>query len=270
MVTNINKSLLLVGEDCSGVINASFAGAEICTYTCKEREKSGCNEDSAALIPCGNSAGVLVIADGLGGVAGGDKASATMIRELDVTISNQPDPALLRDSILNSIESANRKILDMGTGSATTILVVEVNNGGVRSYHAGDSMVLVTGQRGKLKYQTISHSPIGYALESGFMESNEAMTHDERHLISNVAGSADMRLELGSLVSLARHDTVLLGSDGLYDNLTIEEIVDIIRCGLLEHCAHELVRLCTERMSAKTDSELCKPDDMTFILYRLK
>jgi len=270
MVATTGKSQLLIGNDCSGVINVSFAGALACIYTRKDRGKTGGNEDAAALIPCGEMAGVLAIADGLGGIAGGDKASSTAITVLANTVSRQCEPALLRDSILDSIEKANNTILEMGTGSATTIIVIEVNNRTIRSYHAGDSMALITGQRGKLKYQTIPHSPIGYALESGFMEQDEAMTHDERHIISNVVGSSDMRLELGPLIRLDTYDTLMLASDGLYDNLTIEEIINIIRCGPLDRCAHELVDLCDERMSNKTNSELCKPDDMTFILYRLK
>lgn len=268
MVKIIDESFLLVGNDCSGVINDLFINANVCIYTCKQGEKTGCNEDSAAIIPCGDDAGILVIADGLGGVSGGDKASAIVIDVLNNIAINQSDPVSLRDSILDGIERANSKILSMGTGSATTIIAIEVNNNTVRSYHAGDSMALIVGQRGKLKYQTISHSPVGYAVESGLIEENEAMTHDERHLISNAVGSSDLRLELGPLLKLDKHDTLLLGSDGLYDNLTIDEIIDIIRCGPLERCADKLVNVCNERMSGSSENELCKPDDMTFILYR--
>ena len=93
----------------------------VCIYTCKQLEKTGCNEDSAAIIPCGDDAGVLVIADGVGGISGGDKASAIVINELNKRVINQSDPALLRDSILDGIEKANSNILSMGTGAGWMI-----------------------------------------------------------------------------------------------------------------------------------------------------
>jgi serine/threonine protein phosphatase PrpC len=174
----------------------------------------------------------------------------------------------MRESILDGIEHANQTILDMGTGAGTTTTVVEINNGNIRSYHVGDSMALVTGQKGKIKHQTIPHSPVGYAIESGLLQENDAMLHDERHIISNVVGSPEMRVEIGPLLALAKRDTLLLGSDGLFDNMTLDEIIDTVRCGALYRCAEKLVSICHNRMTQQDNDELCKPDDMTFILYR--
>ncbi|MCW9024180.1 MAG: protein phosphatase 2C domain-containing protein [Gammaproteobacteria bacterium] len=261
--------LLYLGDNNGEQATHTFAGGTVCVYSCQSPDKTSGNEDSAGLIPCGQHAGVLAIADGMGGVAGGDKASQTAITELSKTVTTQCAPHTpLRDGILDGIEKANQKILDFGTGSATTLIAVEVNDGVVRSVHVGDSVALVTGQRGKIKYQTISHSPVGYALESGLIPEEEAMTHDERHIISNVVGSTEMRLEIGPQLELARHDTLLLGSDGLFDNLTIEEIIEIIRCGSLIDAAQTLSTLCQKRMTQTQEDSLCKPDDLTFILYR--
>lgn len=268
MLVNADKPLLYLCEPDSGLISTHFAGARACLYTARSPDKDTCNEDAAAIMPCGERAGVLAIADGLGGVANSEKASAAVMIGLKKTVSALEDPAFLRDAILNGIEEANQDIVAMTTSSATTILAVEVNNNTIRSVHAGDSMALVTGQRGKLKYQTISHSPVGYALESGFMEDDEAMTHDDRHYISNSVGSTEMRLELGPSLTLSKRDTLLLASDGLFDNLTIDEIIQRIRCGPLEQCANNLIQLCRDRMLNKGASELCKPDDLSFILYR--
>ena len=268
MAAPVTEPLLFLCEEDSGVLTLPFSGSTVCLYTSRSPDKDSCNEDAAVVVPCGDTAGALAVADGLGGVSNSEKASAAVVTELDRCIRAQEDPALIRDTLLNGIENANLEILAMGSGAATTVIAVEVNDGSIRSIHAGDSMAIVTGQRGKLKYQTISHSPVGYALESGFMEDDEAMTHDDRHYISNSVGYTDMRLELGPQLKLDPRDTLLLASDGLYDNMTIEEIIDIIRCGPLHRCGENLVSLCHDRMLNKTDSELCKPDDLTFILYR--
>ena len=43
-------------------------------------------------------------------------------------------------------------------------------------------MILTTGQRGRLRMQTVSHSPVGFAIEYGLLDESEAMHHEERHL----------------------------------------------------------------------------------------
>ena len=269
MGINPKSPILYLGGTACKLTSHTFAGGTAFIYSCKAPDKTTSNEDSAGFIPCGLQAGVMAIADGLGGVAGGDKASQAAIIELTNTVTTQCTPhTSLRDGILDGIEKANQVILEMGTGAATTIIAIEVNEGVIRSVHVGDSMALVTGQKGKIKYQTISHSPVGYALESGFIHEDEAMAHDERHIISNVVGSAEMRLEIGPQLKLARRDTLILASDGLFDNLTIEEIIEIIRCGPLTDAAKTLISVCQERMTHFQEGMPYKPDDMTFILYR--
>ena len=114
-------------------------------------------------------------------------------------------------------------------GAASTLAIVEVQDGTARPYHVGDSAILITGQRGRVKVQTVPHSPVGYAVESGMLDAAEAMHHEERHVVSNVVGSDDMRIEIGSALSLSPRDTILLASDGLSDNLLAEEIIDFAR-----------------------------------------
>ena len=136
------------------------------------------------------------------------------------------EPIDLRAAILNGIEAANQAVRDLGTGAATTLALVEIQDRTIRTYHVGDSEILVTGQRGKVKLQTIPHSPIGYAVEAGLMEEEEAIHHEARHVISNVIGSDQMRIEMGPPTELAPRDTLLLASDGLFDNLFPDEIVE--------------------------------------------
>ena len=100
------------------------------------------------------------------------------------------------------------------------------------------------------------------------MDEDEALLHDERHMLSNVVGTDDMRIEVGTAVGLAERDTVLVASDGLVDNLRVEEFVEIVRKGPLAAAADELVRRAAARMSRETDAHPSKPDDLTVVLYR--
>ena len=146
--------------------------------------------------------------------------------------------------------------------------MAEIQGRTVRPYHVGDSMVLVVGQRGKIKLQTVSHSPVGYAVESGMLDETEAMNHAERHLVSNIIGAADMRIEIGPTIELARFDTLLLASDGLFDNLHVDEIVQRVRKGPLKRVIRTLAEDCRRRMLDAEDDQPSKPDDLTFVAFR--
>jgi serine/threonine protein phosphatase PrpC len=175
---------------------------------------------------------------------------------------------MLRTAVLNGLEGANHAVQALGVGAATTIAAVELQEATVRPYHVGDSMILVAGQRGKIKLQTTSHSPVGLAVEAGFLDETEAMHHEDRHVVSNVVGSSEMKIEIGPVVKLAPRDTVLLASDGLLDNLHVNEIVERVRKGRLEMAARRLIEDSKLRMSAPEEGQPSKPDDLTFILFR--
>jgi serine/threonine protein phosphatase PrpC len=125
------------------------------------------------------------------------------------------------------------------------------------------------GQRGRIKQRVVPHSPTGFAVEAGVLDEDEAVQHDQRHVLFNVIGSPDMRVEVGPTLQLAVHDTVLLASDGLFDNLFIDEIVDAICSGPLAAASNRLVELAQARMRGDARADLpCKPDDLTVILFR--
>ena len=265
----LNKKLFIAENLDTGVMVKPFLGGQVVVYTTRAPDKTSDNEDAAAVFALDQRNGLLVVADGLGGLPSGQQASATAINTLDTTLSACDNPEALRDCILNGIEAANQEIIQIGVGAATTLAMVEISDQTMRSYHVGDSMILLCGQRGRLKQQTISHSPVGYALESGMLDEAEAMHHEDRHIVSNIVGAAEMRIEMGPAVPLAQRDTVCIASDGLFDNLQVPEIVEIIRSGPLQNAMTKLVSLCQQRMGGSQDASVpSKPDDLTVILYR--
>lgn len=226
------------------------------------------NQDAALVVTLDAQRTVLAVADGLGGYVGGADAARTTLATLAEALTAR-DPAIdVRSTILDAIECSNAAIIDRGIGSGTTVAVLEIDSGVVRPYHVGDSDIIVTGQRGRVRLQTIAHSPVAYAREAGVLTDAEAMHHAERHLVSNMVGSPTMRIEMGPSMPLRARDTVLLCTDGLADNLYAEEIVNIIRCGPLRASAHALAQLCRTRMSGGKPGTASKPDDLTFLAFR--
>ena len=231
--------------------------------------KTNGNEDSAALITMADDSLTLLVADGVGGSATPRKASNTVVQTLHEKLQNIVDEdTRIRTAILDGIEEANRRLLELGTGTATTLIAADIRKQQVRTYHVGDSSAWLIGQRGAIKYQTTPHSPVGFGLEAGLINADEALQHDDLNIISNVIGSNDMRMEIGSEIPMASLDTLLLASDGLFDNLLQDEIIDMIRTGPLGESMTQLCELAQRRMAGIDPDKPSKPDDFSAILFR--
>ena len=116
--------------------------------------------------------------------------------------------------------------------------------------------------------QTTAHSPTGFAVEAGFLDQRDALHHEERHLVSNFLGTSDMRIDMGTGVELRPRDTVLLASDGLTDNVHLDEIIERIRKGPLTEGARAVASLARHRMANGASKQPSKPDDLSLILFR--
>jgi PPM family protein phosphatase len=263
------EARLFVEQDLLDATRFFVGSGEVTLYSRRNPSGGSPNEDAAAVIGAGDEATVLAVADGLGGAPSGHKASAIAVSSLAEAVrSALRESREIRAGILDGFDRANAEVLALGVGAGTTLTVAEVSGSSVRAYHVGDSFFLVSGNRGKLKGQTIAHSPVGYGIESGLLDAEGAMLHHDRHFVSNVIGSADMHIEVGSPLALGSRDTIVLGSDGLSDNLRTEEIVDCVRKGPLDRASRELARRAGERMESGSLGAPSKPDDLTFLVYR--
>lgn len=264
------ETQIFIDEDMADVKVVSLSGGVAAVYSARCPGKHSVNEDAAALISFDDSSAVLAVADGMGGARGGEKAAQLAVKNLkkslhDAAVNNES----LRSGILDGIEKAHEAIRELGIGAGTTLAVVEIMERQVRSYNIGDSMIMALGRQGKVKLQPSFHSPVGYGLRGGFLDEEEAMHHDERHIVSNAVGTSNMHIELGSMLLLSEHDTVLVASDGLVDNMHVDEIVEYVRKGSVEEALHELVKKCRSRMEQPHSGEPSKADDLTCILFRL-
>ena len=244
-------------------------GGQLALFSCRSPEHDGPNEDSVAILPFDDESFVVVVADGMGGERAGARASALAVEALDRALEQARRQGwVLRNAILDGIERANEAVAALGVGAGTTLAAVEIGGAAIRTYHVGDSGILLVGQRGKLKLQTVAHSPVGFAVESGLLDEGDAMHHAERHIVSNVLGVPDMRIEVGSERRLLARDTLLVASDGLWDNLRTEEVVALLRCGPLDAACSQLAEIARARMHTPGSEDPSKPDDLTFVAFR--
>jgi PPM family protein phosphatase len=250
-------------------VSIEIAGSEAFFYTAKKKERDRSNQDTLGAIRYNERQAVLLISDGAGGHPAGDRASQIAVATITKNLHASKGLSSLRVPILDGIEQANKSILDMGVGAACTISVIEVNDQKIRPYHVGDSSILLCGNRGTVKFQTIDHSPAGYALEAGEIDEQEAMSHDERHLLTNVLGSREMKIDVGPERSMRPLDTLVLGSDGLWDNLEVGEVIDYVRKGPLAAAMNRLTKECQAHIDKPGNYRHSKNDDVSIILFRV-
>ncbi|MCH7820742.1 MAG: protein phosphatase 2C domain-containing protein [Proteobacteria bacterium] len=266
----LNVDILLLDDTSSpDRQRGTVGGGEFVAYTCRSPDKDTENEDTVAIISCGSQSAVLVVADGAGGLPAGKRASLTAVTTLAKSLqSPMVESVLLRTAILDGIEAANVAVQNVVNGAATTLTVIAIEGLNVRAYQIGDSEAMIVGNRGRLKFHTQVHSPTGFAVEAGFLDQHEALHHAERHLVSNFLGTRDMRIDVGTEVGLKPRDTVMIASDGLMDNVHVEEIIERIRIGSIDAAASAVIGLARRRMAGTSSEQPSKPDDLSLILYR--
>lgn len=258
---------LILQADMTAAEQRSFVAGTVTALSAPRPEPGHVNEDAAGILSCPDGKLIVAVADGMGGHVAGEQASRIAIESVLDCVEKSPGE--MRDAILAGFDTADRRIATDYAGAGTTLVVAAVENGTFRTFHCGDAAAIATGGRGRIKHRTIDHSPVGYALESGLMTPEEAMTHADRHIVSSYVGSGEMRVEMSHSVRLRPRDTIVLASDGLFDNLLDTEVAAMAYKGPVEKAAASLLAETRQRMDrAAAGSGSGKPDDLTIAIFR--
>ena len=237
-------------------------------YTGRSPGKESANEDAVAVLPFGRGSGVLVIADGAGGMPAGEKASAVAVRAIERSLRGAAGAGTdLRGAVISGIENANRELGERAAGAATTVAVVEIQDDSVRPYHVGDSQLLLMGGRGKLKFETVSHSPLGFGRESGALSKTELDERIDSSAVSSLLGFDPLKIEMNLQLELSSRDRIVLGSDGLFDVMSRDEILKLVSSQPLEKARDEMSKLVLSRMTSSSAATGYYPDDLTFVIF---
>ena len=236
----------------------------------KKGVKKTRNEDALMVAHLADAGLVLAIADGVGGHANGDEASKIAIDTLIEVLGRMPSSnEKVRNLVLDAFEEGNERIVQAFQEAATTLLVAEITDHAVRFYLAGDSIGLVASSRGRLKYRVYGHNPVDFGILAGIWDDTQYDPMGTRHMVTSVLGSEDMQVQVTSALVLTPGDTLILGSDGLFDNLSAREISKIVAQKNLESATSQLRDKIASQMSSG-DLEYSKEDDLSFIVFRPK
>ena len=122
-------------------LSMDFAGGTAEVFTDVSPDKPGDNQDSIMLLPLGDDAGVIAVADGAGGIAGGRRASRLTLAMLRQTVMEAMEHGVsLRQAMISGIEHANALVMSETRGAATTLTAMTIEGRDVRVFHIGDSL----------------------------------------------------------------------------------------------------------------------------------
>lgn len=179
---------------------------------------------------------LLVVADGMGGHAGGDIASATVITEL-VEIDHDSLTASEASSQLGrAITAANQEIARTFAdnpeleGMGTTVTAIMRARNKLILAHIGDSRAYLL-REGRLSQVTKDHSFVQTLIDEGRITEEEASTHPQRSVVTRVLTGDDTdEPDLGAREA-REGDRYLLCSDGLSGFVALDTIEEILTAG---------------------------------------
>jgi serine/threonine protein phosphatase PrpC len=218
---------------------------------------------------------VAVVADGMGGHAGGEVASRTAIIVFFHLLFDTPDWVLKVDDesarkILDRVASryrsldsllAERARVDPGLkGMGTTMTLAYSIGLDLFLAHAGDSRAYLH-RAGSIRQLTRDHTRVQALVDAGALTREEAATHRLRNVLTSVLGGSSPLTDVEvHRVPLAVGDTLLLCSDGLHGVAKDEEIASILGAATGSAAAcRSLVDLALQRGG---------PDNVTAVVSR--
>jgi len=207
---------------------------------------------------------LFVVADGMGGHAGGDVASAIALKrvmEADKAYASANDAEF---ALQASLIAANSLLAETVfehpelTGMGTTVSAILRSGDEIAIAHIGDSRIYLL-RDGKLTQITADHTFVQRLVDSGRITPEEAAVHPRRSVLMRVLGDVDAAPEIDTTVhDVKPGDRWLLCSDGLSSYVSDEKI-EVVLTGLAdtERAAERLV---------KESLDQGAPDNVTVVL----
>jgi protein phosphatase len=203
---------------------------------------------------------VLLVADGMGGHAAGEKASSMVLQHLIGRLLNSvhwffqsetDSEEEFIDALRQLLTDAHKRLLAASredltaTGMGTTLTMAYIHWPRMYVVHAGDSRCYLV-RKGVAQQLTTDHTLARQMVEAGGMKPEDEATSRWSNVLWNVVGGNSERELLAEVhrVDLREGDSVVLCSDGLYRYLGRQELAAMIEaepdasiaCGnLIEH-----------------------------------
>jgi len=176
---------------------------------------------------------LYIVADGLGGHAGGEIASRLAVEAIRDRISLTSERGgKIEDDLIEAIKGANTSINILAKeqsllGMGTTVVVARIEGDRAIIAHVGDSRAyLIRGMT--ITQVTRDHTIVEEYVRIGLLSSQDARYHPYRHILSRALGtSGDVEIDVAE-IRLEPGDTIILCTDGLTNMLTDKDILNTV------------------------------------------
>ncbi len=178
---------------------------------------------------------IVLVCDGMGGHAGGEKASRLAVDSI-INYLNEKKYQIPLNALSDSIIYANKVILDYASqhpelkGMGSTCVALLIKNDYCYYAHVGDSRIYVYSD-GNLRQLTKDHSFVQSLVDAGAITEIEAESHPRKNEITNALGLE--RMQPPSLCDEPyvphKDDIILLCSDGLSGMVRNDQIKEVLR-----------------------------------------
>ena len=166
---------------------------------------------------------LYVVADGLGGHAAGEVASALVVDRLrEISIAQDMSAEQAQEQLAEAVRDANRRIHRSATedpehaGMGTTVTAAVAVGDMLCFAHVGDSRGYLF-RDGGLERITEDHTPVQRAVRAGVISAEEAERHPSRHVLAQAVG-LDVDVDVDTpRVEMRSGDRILMCTDGLTD-----------------------------------------------------
>lgn len=188
-----------------------------------------------------------LVADGVGGAAAGEVASATTTYVVAALASGHPDQdaaSLLAEAVATARRELRRGIEDDSrrAGMATTLTALLVRGGRVVLAHLGDSRAYLF-RDGALTRLSTDHTLVQLLVDKGELAPEQVRTHPLRNVVLHSVNAEEPDVPALSELDLVVGDRVLLCSDGLTDYVAEAELPAALAIADPDEAAFELVGL---------------------------
>ena len=189
------------------------------------------NEDSHGIF-VKNGCICAVVADGVGGHGGGDKASGLAVRGINKLYQNSQED-LPKEEVSEWVQQINQAVCQMQTKECcmkTTLCTFFTDNWSCFWAHVGDSRIYYF-KENKLFSMTTDHSVSQMAALSGEITQDEIRHHEDRNkLIRSIGNQCEIKVDISEWtdVSMGSH-AFLLCTDGFWEYVLEEEMEETLR-----------------------------------------
>ncbi len=213
--------------------------------------KRATNEDRVLVEELPDGSVLLVVADGVGGLAHGELASEHAVRAVhdELASADIDDPAAaLARAFAHANQSVRRVAAEQpgGAAIATTLVASFVRDHQVWVGNVGDSRAYLF-KDDQLEQLTQDHSVVAEQVRAGVITDEEAEASQYGNVITRGIGVDDtVQADCAGPFALPAGAIVLLCSDGLYRPVTQQQITAVLSSGTPQEMTRQLVDLANE------------------------